>query len=83
MTNIKEQEPSTFNYKDLYEKGQTVYYLRVLPNLNIKEVLQLKIRSVFSDIIIGCEPEGSQAIYIDISEKDNIFDNRKDVIKKI
>ena len=82
MTNIKEQKPSTFNYKDLYEKGQTVYYLRILPKLEMKEVLSIEIRTVYPDIIVGCGKDTSQAVYIGINERENIFDNRKDAMKK-
>ncbi|HHT97471.1 MAG TPA: hypothetical protein GXZ90_06225 [Clostridiales bacterium] len=71
-----------FNYEDLYEKGQDIYYLRVLSNLHIKEVLFLETRTIYPDVIIGLIPNKGISIYIDINEKDNIFDNRKDAMKK-
>lgn len=71
-----------FNYETTYNKGQTIYYLRVFKNLHIKEVLLLEIRTIYPDVIIGCVPEESQAVYIGINEKENIFDNRKDAMKK-
>ena len=72
----------TTTYNNLYEKGQDIYYLRVFPNLHIKEVLLLEIRTVCPNAIVGLIPEESQTIYIDINEKDNIFDSRKDAMKK-
>ena len=72
----------TTTYNNLYEKGQDIYYLRVFPNLHIKEVLLLEIRMVYSNAIVGLIPNKGISIYIDINEKDNIFDSRKDAMKK-
>lgn len=74
--------PSPLNYEDMYNIGQTVYYLHILPNLRLKEVLNLNIRTIDAEFIIGCVPGKSKTVCIDINEKNNIFDNEKDAIKK-
>ena len=73
MAKTNKEEILTFNYESLYKKGQKVYYLRILPTLKIKDMIQLKLRTVCPTYIIGCAKESKQAVVVGIGDKDNVF----------
>ena len=66
------------------EKGQTVYWARVLENIGYFEIFELKIRTVDSDYFVGCDKDTKLAYmfnYPDLNEI--IFTDRLEALNKI
>ena len=45
----------------MINKGQIVYYARILPSVDIFEILELKIRTVEDDYFVGTDNNTQQA----------------------
>ena len=76
---VKEDKPEKypgFDFNNYYEKGQKIFYIRVLRKLGIKEFLELKIRTVYPKTIIACE-EKKATVCIGPDTKDMIFVDKK------
>ena len=50
--------------KDDLHKGDKVYYARIMPNLGLYEVCELKIRTVEDDYYVGLENKTSTFIFL-------------------
>lgn len=65
-----------FDFNNYYEKGQKIFYIRIIEKLGIKEFLELKIRTVFPKMIVACE-EKKSTVCIGPDRKDLIFTDRR------
>lgn len=45
--------PNDYNFTEHFSKKETVYYVRVLEKLGIKEIREVKIRTLYEDLLIG------------------------------
>lgn len=67
-------------------KGQVVYYARIMPTVDVYEVLELKIRTVEDDYFVGTEKRSKHAYLFGNSAIDKyIFKDRKmalDLVKE-
>ena len=79
----KERYPG-FDFNNFYEEGQKIFYIRVLERLGIKDLLELKIRTVYPDMIVACEkkgfarcigPETQDMIFLDRHSAEKAYDN--------
>lgn len=76
---IKEDKPEKypgFDFNNYYEKGQKIFYIRILRKLGVKEFLELKIRTVYPKMIVACE-EKKATVCIGPDTKDMIFVDKK------
>ena len=73
----KEEETSSVNFQDIYEKEQYIYYVYQGQSL---ELMYLKIKKIYKDVLITINSDG---IYqcIDAKEVDMIFQNEYDATK--
>lgn len=64
-------------------KGDTYYYARILPNLGVYDVLDIKIRTVGEDWFVGLETRDKQAFIFNNKDIDRIvFDTRIDAVMR-
>ena len=59
---IKDKKPEKypgFNFHDYYTKGQKVFYVRVHEALGIKEILELKLRTIYDKMVVGSMEKGA------------------------
>lgn len=78
-----EQKPEKypgFDFNDYYTKGQVIFFVRVHEALGIKEILELKLRTIYPKTIIGSIEKGACQC-IGPESKDMIFINRIDAVK--
>lgn len=66
-----------FDFTTLYELGETVYYLRLLPNLGINEVIEGKIRTLERDYLVIACTDTKQSLLLGGSTSDYIFRDKK------
>lgn len=69
-----------FNFNNTYAKGQKIFYLKIHEKLGIKEIMELKIRTVYEKTIVACLAKG-HAVCIGPDTADKIFLQRKDAVK--
>lgn len=80
---IKEDKPEKypgFDFNDYYEKGQKIFYVKILSKLGVKEFLELKIRTVYPKMIVACE-EKKATVCIGPDTKDMIFTDKKSALE--
>ena len=66
------------------DKGDIVYYARIMPTLGIFEVEELKLRTVEEDYFVGLNKHDKRAfLFFMNSIGDKIFLNRKDALNKV
>lgn len=83
IKNNQEQKPEKypgFNFNDYYEKGQKIFYIRIHEKLGVKELLELKLRTIYPKMLVGVI-EKSHAVCIGPETKDRIFMKRNDAVK--
>lgn len=81
--NDKEQKPEKypgFDFNNFYEKGQKIFYIRVIEKLGIKEFLELKIRTIYPKTIVACEPKKATHC-IGPESQDMIFTDRYSAVE--
>ena len=80
----KKQKYPGFDFNDYYVVGQKIFYIRVLEKIGVKDLLELKIRTVYPDMIVACEkkgfarcigPETQDMIFLDRHSAEKAFDN--------
>ena len=71
-----------FDFKKLYKKGDVIYYLRIIVNLGINEIIESKLRTVENDYMVASGAKDKQAIYIGRVAKDFVFTDRKLALKE-
>ena len=75
---LKGLENPDFDFRNFYEKGQTIYFIHILRGgINTKELKKLKIRTIYPRMIV-CNEEKSCCQCIDYNERDLIFDTPRD-----
>ena len=75
---LKGLENPEFDFRNFYEKGQTIYYILILRGgINTKELKKLKIRTIYPRMLV-CNEEKACCQCIGYSDKDLIFDTPKD-----
>jgi len=79
------QDPD-FNFNDFYEKDQTIYFIRYFEKLGSKELLTLKIRSIYPRFMVACEdkqatvcmgPDVKDFIFLDKRLAKEVFEGIK------
>lgn len=74
----KNKENPDFDYRNLYSKGDKIYYVLVIDDyVKRKELISLTVRTVYPRMIVGVQ-EGYQCQCIGYKQKDNIFINKVD-----
>lgn len=64
-------------------KGDIYYYARILPNLGVYDVLDIKIRTIAEDWFVGLETRDKQAFIFNNKDIDKIvFDSRIDAVMR-
>lgn len=79
----KEKKPEKypgFDFNNYYEKGQKIFYIRLIEKLGIKEFLELKIRTIYPKMIIACEEKKSTHC-IGPDTQDMIFTDRYSAVE--
>lgn len=61
-----------FDFRESYKKGDEIYVVRYYPNLNIKQKLKCKVRTVYPRMIVA-NLVNKECLCIGYNEKDNIF----------
>ena len=61
-----------FDFRSFYEKGQSIYFVRILQSLGEKEVKKLILRSIYPRMMVGSEEKGACQC-IGYNERDQIF----------
>lgn len=75
---LKGLENPDFDFRALYEKGQTIYFIHILRGgINTKELKKLKIRTIYPRMMV-CNEEKACCQCIGYSERDLIFDTPRD-----
>ena len=75
---LKGLENPDFDFRTLYEKGQTIYFIHILRGgINTKELKKLKIRTIYPRMMV-CNEEKACCQCIGYNEKDLIFDTPRD-----
>ena len=66
-----------FDFRNHYEKGDVIFYVRIFEALGEKEVKKLTIRTIYPRLMIGCEAKGCCYV-VGYNERDKIFSNPYD-----
>ena len=75
---LKGLENPDFDFRTLYEKGQTIYFIHILRGgINTKELKKLKIRTIYPRMMV-CNEEKACCQCIGYNERDLIFDTPRD-----
>ena len=65
-------------------KGDIVYYARIIPSTGIYDLCELKIRTIYPDSFVGVDKHTKQALVCDLSDCDiKVFERRNDALKVI
>lgn len=84
--NTKPEKYPGFDFNNYYKKGQKIYYVRVCERLGIKELMELKIRTIYPKMIVACEdkkatqcigPDTQDMIYTDRYSAVEAYNNIK------
>ena len=70
-------ENPDFDFRNFYEKGQTVWFVQVFNTLGTKQIHKLYLRTIYPRLVIGSE-EKAYCHCIGYKERDMIFLNQKD-----
>lgn len=60
-----------FDFRNFYEKGQTVYFVRVLESYGTKEIINMKLRTIYPRMMVGATESGCQCV--GYKERDQVF----------
>ena len=66
-----------FDFREYYTKGQEVYYVYVNELMGEKQILKIKIRTVYARTLVGYE-ENAGCHMINYNTRDQIFQNRSE-----
>lgn len=69
-------EDPEFDFRNFYEKGQTVYYVHVLKDFGEKEIIITKLRTIYPRMMVGATEACCQCI--GYSDRDQVFLKKKD-----
>lgn len=66
------------------KKGDIYYYTRIIPNVGIYDLLEIKIRSIYDTYFVGIEKRDKQAFLFNYSDiNKTLFKDRKIALKVI
>lgn len=68
-----------FDFNDSYVKGQTIFYVRVHEAIGVKDVLELKLRTIYPKMLVGSLDKGA-CYCIGPESSDMVFISRKDAV---
>jgi len=60
-----------FDFRNFYERGQTIFFVHVLAAYGTKEIINLKVRTVYPRMIVGTTKAGCYCI--SYNERDQVF----------
>lgn len=64
--------------------GSIVYHSRIVPNVGIFEICELKVRTVEDTYFVGVDKETKRAFLLPLSSvNETIFENRMDALKRV
>jgi hypothetical protein len=74
-----------YSFTDEYRVGDIIYYLRVMPNLGVNEIIECMLRTVESDYMVGVSSDPSkQVIMMNRSANRLIFkESKKYHVRKV
>jgi hypothetical protein len=70
-------ENPDFDFRNYYEKGQTVWFVRILEALGVKRIHKLYLRTIYPRLIVGSEDK-AYCQCIGYNERDAIFLTSRD-----
>lgn len=70
-----------FDFRKLYKKGDKIYYLHVISDMGVKEILALTVQSVFARCITAFEPKSTCSL-IPYRQRNMIFTNRAEALEQ-
>lgn len=72
-----------YDFREHFKIDDVIYYLRVMPDLGVNEVLEGKIRTLESNYIVIARTDNTrQAVYISKNAKNFIYKNKKEAINE-
>ena len=72
-----------FDFREHYKIGDIIYYLRVMPDLGVNEIIEGKIRTLELDYIVIARTDSSkQALYINRNSRNLIYKDKKSAQKE-
>lgn len=71
-----------FDFTAFYKIGETVYYLRLLLNLGINDIVEGKIRTLGKDYMVIACGGTKQALFLGKSIRNFIFRDKKEAKKE-
>lgn len=75
-----------YNFTENFEKGDEFYFIRIIENTCVKELVKLKVRTVMDKTLIATEEKTKMAYCMGVGEVPLIFPTRDralEVFKKI
>ena len=72
----KGYEDPEFDFRNFYEKGQTIYYVHVLPDYGEKEIIITKLRTIYPRMMVGATEACCQCI--GYNDRNQVFLKKKD-----
>lgn len=76
----KHKVSSAYSFIEHFNVKETVYYVRVLERLGIKELQEMRIRTLYDDLLIGVL-ESKQAMCVFKTTAPLVFKDRKEALK--
>jgi hypothetical protein len=70
-------EDDEYDFKKIYNKGDVIHYLRVMPNLGINEIVECKLRTIEHEYMVATIEKTKQTIYINYGSINFAFNDRK------
>lgn len=65
-------------------KGSVMYNARIIPNVGIFEILELKIRTVTDEWFVGVDKDSRRAhLYPMSAINETVFEKREDALKRV
>jgi hypothetical protein len=69
---LKDVPDPEFDFRNFYEKGQTVYFVNIMESLGDKEVKKLYLRTIYPRMMVGSE-EKAACQCIGYNDRDKVF----------
>lgn len=71
-----------YDFRENYRVGDIVYYLRVMENLGVNEIVEGTVRTIQSDYMVVACKTTMPTLYVNKKSKDLIYIDRKLAIKE-
>ena len=72
--------PNNYSFTEHFNKKETVYYVRVLENLGVKELHEMRIRTLYDDLLVGVL-ESKQTMCVFKTTASLVFKTRKEALE--